>query len=337
MHKIVLVTHNGIGNTGGVERVCFYLKQILSEKYNVEIFEKKKYSFGKMNIFIIPLIISLKLFFQKNKFVISNSWQLFPYCSDLSIHHGTTQGCINHISGFDCFSARVIAKLEAISAKRAKYVLSVSNNCTDELINIYKIPAKKIITLNNFVDGDLFYPLKKHKENSECVICFSGRICTRKGIAALLKLSNYIEEIDGIKLLIACNDKHNIELFSLNKKTEIKVGLSLNDMNEFYNLGDIFYFPTLYEGFSMSTLEALSCGLPVLGTKFAIPDELNSYDFCKRTEDLSPKEIIDCAITLYNKFYNKRFEIHEIINKDFGKEQYSKKLFEIINKRMNNI
>ena len=262
--------------------------------------------------------------------MISNSWQLFSYCSDLSIHHGTTQGCINCIPGFDCFSARVIAKLESISAKKSKHVLSVSKNCTDELVNIYKIPSKKITTLNNFVDGEIFYPIMNRKENTECVICFSGRICTRKGMEFLLKLSDYIEGIDGVKLLIACNDNQNTELFSLCKKTEIKIGLSIHDMNNFYNQGDVFYFPSLYEGFSMSTLEALSCGLPVLGTKFAIPDELKSYNFCKRIEDLSTKEIVDTAISLHNQFKNQRSKIHEIINIDFGKKQYSEKILSLI-------
>ena len=330
MKKIVLVTHNGIGNLGGVERVCYYLNVILSAKFRIEILAKPNVSFGKLNILVFSLIDTLKLLFQRNKFVISNSWQLFSYSSDLSIHHGTTKGCIKHIPGFNCFSAMVISFLEKISAKKAKHILSVSKNCTEELINLYGIPSCKITTLNNFVDGNLFYPKKERKVNKECVICFSGRICTRKGLDSLLKLSEYIEKVDGVKLLIACNDKQNIELFSENKKTEIRTGLSINDMNDFYNLGDIFYFPTLYEGFSMSTLEALSCGLPVLGTKFAIPDEIAHYDFCKRTEDLSPSEIVDTAINLRNQFKNKRVEIHEIVDRDFGKNQYSDKLFNLI-------
>ena len=328
--KIILVSLNGIGNSGGVERVCFYLKEILSAKYDVRILERPRISFGKLNVLLFPLINSIKLLFSRNVFVISNSWQLYAYPSDISIHHGTTQGCINNIAGFDCFSARVIAMLERMSAKRAKHVLSVSRNCTDELIRLYGIRSQKIATLNNFVDGSLFFPLPQKEERSDCVICFSGRICLRKGMDALLELSEYLETISGVKLLIACNDDANTSAFAGKVNTQIKTGLDIADMNDFYNEGDIFYFPTLYEGFSMSTLEALSCGLPVIGSCFAVPKELDAYEFCKRAEGLSAKEVVENALRLHETFKGRREEIHEIINRDFGKKQYSEELFEII-------
>ena len=190
------------------------------------------------------------------------------------------------------------------------------------------------MTLNNFVDGELFFPKAKQKEDKELILLFSGRICIRKGMEQLFALANYIETIDGVKLLIASNDSENSKMFEGLSKTQIKTGLLLKDMNDFYNSGDIFYFPTLYEGFSMSTLEALSCGIPVIGTNFAIPEELKVYDFCSIIKQDSPSEVIETAKKLKRCFANKRKDIFETINKDFGKKQYTEKLMRIINDSM---
>ena len=39
--KIVIVSINGMKSVGGVERVVFYLHQILSNKYEVQILQAK--------------------------------------------------------------------------------------------------------------------------------------------------------------------------------------------------------------------------------------------------------------------------------------------------------
>ncbi|MEL7571130.1 MAG: glycosyltransferase family 1 protein [Eubacteriaceae bacterium] len=37
-----------------------------------------------------------------------------------------------------------------------------------------------------------------------------------------------------------------------------------NDLIAIYNMADLFIFPSLYEGFGLPVLEAMSCGLPVI-------------------------------------------------------------------------
>ncbi|WP_139018742.1 glycosyltransferase family 4 protein, partial [Elizabethkingia anophelis] len=83
-----------------------------------------------------------------------------------------------------------------------------------------------------------------------------------------------IENNDKYKLSIACNNSNNIELFNGLNNTSIHVGLTTDKMNEFYNSGDIMYFPSKYEGFEMVTLEALSAGIPVIGNDVGAISEL---------------------------------------------------------------
>ena len=141
--KIYIVSQLGLSNAGGVEKVSYYLNELLKEKYDVQIITRGKLSFGKLNNLIQPLLISLRLAFLKNKFVIGNSWHCFLYPADISIHHGTSAGIMKY-TGEGGLSLKFTAWMEKSSAKRAKNVLAVSENCKKELVELYKIPEEKI-------------------------------------------------------------------------------------------------------------------------------------------------------------------------------------------------
>ena len=286
---------------------------------------------GKPLIFdklIYPLLFSLGLLFKKKSVVISNSWQSFLYPVDFSIHHGTTAGYIRH-ARIKSKKSSLLAWMEKISARRAKTVVAVSENCKRELIELYRIASEKIIVLNNLVDERLFFP-QASENNDKTVILFSGRLEERKGLSALLELSQVIESSDRYQLKIAANSHENTELFAGSKNTVILSGLDINAMREFYNSGDVLYFPTKYEGFSMATLESLACGTPVLGTVFAIPEEIRHHEFVFIEKASDIEKTLMSIQSIKHKFNNKRVEIHQMITRDFGYEQYRAKLLKLI-------
>lgn len=327
---IYIVSLNGIKNAGGVEKVTYYLNEILKEKYPVKIITKNKLNFGKLNNLIHPMLISIKLLFLRNKIVIGNSWHCFLYHADFSIHHGTSAGILLR-TGEGGFAEKITAKMECISARKAKKILAVSENCKNELIELYKIPESKIYVLNNFVDDEIFSAEVLNKSN-KIRILFSGALCNKKGLKKLLDFSNYINQFkDQFELKIASNYSDYKKLFEKNDNTKVLTNLSFNQMPDFYKNGDVLFFPTLYEGFSMAVLEALSSGIPVVGTNFAVSPELQKYDFCKVIDSCESNEkIAEKIINLYSEYSEKRKFIHDIISKDFGKNQYCEKLLEII-------
>lgn len=332
--KIVIVSLYGIGNAGGVERVNYYLNEILREKYDVRILQKTRYSLGKLDILIQPVLMAMRLCLIRNKFVISNSWHSSLYPVDISIHHGTTLGFCKKTHIKFSLGARWISFWEMISGKMAKKVLCVSENGKNEIVKLYNVNEKKIYVLNNFVDENSFYVQRKNRVTQNVTILFSGRLGVGKGLEDLFRLSNFIEKqnSDDFVIRIATNDKGEAEKFKNNKKTEILIGLTKENMLTFYNSGDVLYFPTLYEGFSMATLESLSCGIPVVGSSFAIPDEMLEMPFCKRIDNSASVEMICKTIfDLKKEFSEKRDFIHEEISKKFGRRQYEEKLFALVN------
>jgi glycosyltransferase involved in cell wall biosynthesis len=325
--KILLVSLNGDDNSGGVERVVYYLNKILSEHYSVFI-KQRTVKLGLFDKIVYPFLFSLELFFIKNKFVISNSWQSFLYPADLSIHHGTTAGYLKAIQGHSKKS-RFLAWMEKKSAKTAKRVIAVSKNCEQELELYYGIPKDKVIVLNNFVDEHLFYPGSEEAHDAVRIL-FSGRLEERKGLSRLIDLAGAIENESGFELSLAVNSPVNCELFWGMRHVTIYKNLSIPEMRQFYAAGDVLYFPSQYEGFSMATLEALSSGIPVIGSRFAVPVELQNYDFVQVFEHSDILELLKNVTGLYKKYRGKRKDIHEIIAKDFGYDQYKEKLLSII-------
>lgn len=331
----------GVSNAGGVEKVSYYLEEILKEKYKVEILQKGKVSFGKLNNLIHPVLLSLRLCFKKNAFVIGNSWHCFLYPADISVHHGTSAG-IMKCTGEGGMSLKLTAWMEKVSAKRAKHVLAVSENCKKELVELYGIAEEKIEVLNNFVQDEVFTPKANFADTLEegkkvINVCFSGALCYKKGIDKLQTFSDYIEKWDNpeyvIKLNIATNYEKNAGAFLGNKNTRVRTGLTSAQMPDFYRKNDIMYFPTRYEGFSMAALEALSCGLPLIGSRFAVGPEFEDFEFCKLIRDDASMQDICCAIIDLYKGLGENTspsQIHEAVRETFGTEQYKDKLFKLI-------
>lgn len=329
---VCLVSKFGIENVGGLERVNMYLHEILSKKYNVKLIQKRKKPFSHGDWLLQSLYMSMRLFFIPRKIVVGTSWHSFLYPCDFSIHHGTTAGVIASKCEEESLYKRRISKMEQISAKLARKVLAVSENCKDELINFYGIKPEKIIVLNNFVNDEAFFPIERNSDSvsGNIKIIFAGRLGERKGINKILELSNLIEKKEGFELHIATSTGEFNHLFQNNGKTFIRTGLSFSQMNEFYNSGDIFYFPTNYEGFSMATLESLSAGTPVIGTKYAVMPELQKYDFVKVTDSKDMEQLLEDMKHIVHSNASKRSLIHGIIKEDFGRNQYEKKIFDLI-------
>ena len=328
--KIILVSLNGIGNKGGVERVSWYLNEILTRNFeNVQVLTRGKLMSGKIGNLIWPVLLSLKLCFIKNKIVIANSWHCFLYPAELSIHHGTMAGAMQHTKVGK--AASITAFMEKVSARKAKKILAVSINCKNELENFYKINPDKIEVLNNFVNEEVFFPKKESAQDGtskQINVLFSGSLDERKGIAKLIEFSNYIEDYEGpyqISFTIASNTKDANHFFEGRQKTKIVSGLGVEQMPDFYRAGDVLLFPTNYEGFSMSTMEALASGLCVIGTAFAIPDEIKSFDFCCRHDFEDVSKTVEEIIKLYETWHTRKEEIASKTITSFGKKQYEEK------------
>lgn len=86
-----------------------------------------------------------------------------------------------------------------------------------------------------------------------------------------------------------------------------------NDLVKFYNIADLFVYPSLYEGFGLPPLEAMACGCPV------ITSNISSL----------PEVVGDAGLMIDpNDVENLTESMHEILTKEGLKEDYIKKSLE---------
>lgn len=98
---------------------------------------------------------------------------------------------------------------------------------------------------------------------------FVGRLTKQKGIYELLAAAKELENVEI--LLIGPNDG-NIE-FSNQPNVKLVGRKSHEEVMEYLKKADVLLFPSYTEGFPLTVLEAMSCGLPIVATGVgAIPD-----------------------------------------------------------------
>jgi glycosyltransferase involved in cell wall biosynthesis len=165
-------------------------------------------------------------------------------------------------------------------AKKAKLILTPSNQSKKDLIGLVKIPEEKIFVIPWGVDLKKFRPTKTKRNRK--IVGYIGGLGKRKNVEWILYLA---KEFKDFEFKIAGKGAE------LNKLIRIKKKLKLNNVKfigfvpeenliEFYNSITIFIFPSLEEGFGIPLVEAMACEVPyIIGTNTGIGKILPIYKF----------------------------------------------------------
>ncbi|MBC8440655.1 MAG: glycosyltransferase family 4 protein [Deltaproteobacteria bacterium] len=168
---------------------------------------------------------------------------------------------------------------EHVMSYFAYRVVGVSEHTSENLINYEKISSKKIMTIENGIDGSRFEvdidQQKKRKElgirSKGPVIGLGVRLAKQKGITYLLQaMPQVVNAYPDITLIIVGDGELKTELQAEAKQLGINnnvlfLGARL-DIPELLKLFDVYVLPSLWEGMPMVLLEAMAAGCPVVAT-----------------------------------------------------------------------
>ncbi|MFC1756469.1 glycosyltransferase family 4 protein [Patescibacteria group bacterium] len=219
----------------------------------------------------------------------------------------------NFFSKFIKFSDLFFLKiLIPLSLKRADKIIAVSEFTKREIIKYYKIDPEKVEYIHNAV-GDNFSggafseseidEVKKKYNLPEQFILYVGTLQPRKNIPLLLKAyAKNKDKLSDTKLVIVGNKKaHNFDkrIDDVIKAEKIENDVFFpgyienEDLPKVYQSADLFMLPSLYEGFGIPILEAMSSGVPVLASDIPSHREVGGeaalYFNPQRLDDLSEK------------------------------------------------
>ena len=177
---------------------------------------------------------------------------------------------------------------ERILWSSADRVLTVSRASMDDVTDVYRLRPEAVRVVYNGVDPDLFRPVPDPVLPEEFdsikgkrMILFVGHFGVRKGIFYLIRAMKLIKaEVPDAHLLCVGGTPawlRNNDYWGLLRREAERNGVS-NDVTlhdavsnrllvDFYNSAEVFAIPSYYETFSKVTLEAMSCGKPVVATR----------------------------------------------------------------------
>jgi len=180
--------------------------------------------------------------------------------------------------------------LTRIAARRADHVLTVSQAARSEITAHYGLPDDRVTVAPNAVDRTVFRPMDRPETEAFRArnglpfpyIVFVGTIQPRKNVLALLRAF----EILGPRrrghhlVLVGRRGWASDDVFrfvverGLNDVVHHIDEADTIDLVGFYNAATVLAYPSLYEGFGVPILEAMSCGCPVVSANTASMPEV---------------------------------------------------------------
>ncbi len=161
--------------------------------------------------------------------------------------------------------------------------LPVSRGVEAELREHYAIGDAPVRIIPNAADSAVFHPIAPEArrawrldngvEPGEVVAIFSGGEWARKGLDLAIEAT---VRTPGLRLFVAGDDPDRARFHALAERARgrVQFGGFRSDMATAMAACDLFLFPSHYEAFSLATLEAAACGLPIIATRINGTEDL---------------------------------------------------------------
>jgi glycosyltransferase involved in cell wall biosynthesis len=179
------------------------------------------------------------------------------------------------------------------SAKRAQRVIVPSQSTLEDIQSLYRLPAEKLVVVPQGAD-DTFHPIDDPEalratrlrwlgEDLPYVL-WVGKLSQRRNIPMLLEGFADLKRRNGFphKLLLMGPNHLNLPLDEITHQLGIADSVVQTDgrvsrhdeLALVYNAADLYVNASAYEGFSLTLVEALACGTPVVGVRRAAVAEI---------------------------------------------------------------
>lgn len=211
------------------------------------------------------------------------------------------------------------------SVKRSEKIIAISYNTKKEIIKYIKIPPEKIVVTHlsankfsksNIIDEKKFL-LEKYKIKSDFLL-FVGMIEPRKNLDLIIEAFKKFSD-KTIKLVIVGKKGwmvddlfEKIKLKNLDEQIIFTGFVPDNELEIFYKTAKVFLYPSLYEGFGIPVLEAMTTGCPVITSNISSLPEV-AGDAAILIDPENSEELSDAV----NKLINDVKIREELVKKGF--------------------
>jgi glycosyltransferase involved in cell wall biosynthesis len=206
-------------------------------------------------------------------------------------------------------------------------------------------PGDRIVLIPNGVDVNKYNKTHQCKEktyeeeSTGPVLLYVGRIDWNKGLERVIEaLPALTKSFNHIKFLIVGPDysRHSKDLWVLARELGVSESVvmtgevSEHEKSSYYSVADVFVLPAIYEGLSLSLLEAMASSLPIVVTKRGGPgDILVDHVHALLMNDCSAQEISSLvSMILADSRLAKRIgkNAFDLVSKEFSWDRVADKI-----------
>lgn len=168
--------------------------------------------------------------------------------------------------------------IEKQAIKKCDKIVTLSKMRGKEICDLYNLEKDRLTVIPPGIDLQKFFPFKKDasllKELNlpdNCKIILTvGRLSHEKNLEMLINAFNEISNENIFLLIVGDGPRRKylealVNRLNLTKKI-IFTGIRY-DIERFYRIADLFVLTSIYEGFGLVYLEAMSSGIPCIGLK----------------------------------------------------------------------
>lgn len=163
-------------------------------------------------------------------------------------------------------------RMQTRVAKRFGRILTVSENSAADISRDHGVPRQDLHVVPVGVDQDLFRPLPDVQRVPGRLITTASADVTMKGLRYLLEAVAKLRTERHIELVVIGRPKEGgpsartIAELGLSDAITFVSGVPEERIIELYSEAEVAVVPSLYEGFSLPAIEAMSCGVPLVAT-----------------------------------------------------------------------
>ena len=163
-------------------------------------------------------------------------------------------------------------KMQTRVASRIPRVITVSQNSLKDIHADQNVPLDRLHVVPVGVDQELFKPQPHVKRVPGRLITTASADVTMKGLRYLLEAVAKLRTERHIELVVIGRLKEGgpsariIDELGLRDAVTFITGVPEERIIELYSEAQLAVVPSLYEGFSLPAIEAMSCGVPLVAT-----------------------------------------------------------------------
>ena len=163
-------------------------------------------------------------------------------------------------------------KMQTHVARQLPRVVTVSESSKRDIISDHLVPSERISVVPVGVDSDVFSPIPQVQRRTGRLITTASADVTMKGLGHLLNAVAILRAERHVELTVIGHAEPgsptSIVISELGLEDAVKFvsGISDRRLAELYAEAELAVVPSLYEGFSLPAIEAMSCGVPLVAT-----------------------------------------------------------------------